>query len=284
MNEPRKPRPIREPLRQRLPRIGAMVVALVVATAAMVLARQCSHRGDSPFRSGLPAKSGGDTLDVAIEISPLSYSLARDTISGLDYDILRAFSVQTRRPVKFHPFAPMDYALDGLRAGVFDVVVSSLPSTSSLKQELLLTDRVYLDRQVLVQRRHDPHFIREAHALAGDSVWIAAGSPLRDRIRNLSREIGDTIYIMSDHPYTSEHLVMLVAAGEIPRAVVNEGLARRLAAADTLLDLSTPVSFTQFQTWAVAPSDTALRRTLNAFLASFRNTPRYRALLDRYLQ
>ena len=77
---------------------------------------------------------------------------------------------------------------------------------------------------------------------------------------------------------------MLVAAGEIPRAVVNEGLARRLAAADTLLDLSTPVSFTQFQTWAVAPSDTALRRTLNAFLASFRNTPRYRALLDRYLQ
>ena len=181
MNEPRKPRPIREHLRQRLPRIGAMVVALVVATAAMFLARQCSHRGDSPFRSGLPAKSGGDTLDVAIEISPLSYSLARDTISGLDYDILRAFSVQTRRPVKFHPFAPMDYALDGLRAGVFDVVVSSLPSTSSLKQELLLTDRVYLDRQVLVQRRHDPHFIREAHALAGDSVWIAAGSPLRDR-------------------------------------------------------------------------------------------------------
>lgn len=283
-------RPDREPrhsigshLRLRLPRLGAMIAALVVATLAMFLAHRCSHNGGSPFPEGLPQKSGGDTLDVAIEISPLSYSLAEDTVTGLDYDMLREMAAQARRPVKFHPFAPMDYALDGLRAGVFDVVISSLPSTSSLKQELLLTDRVYLDRQVLVQRRGAPDFVSEAHALGGQKVWIAPGSPLRDRIRNLSREIGDTIYIMSDHPYTSEHLVMLVAAGEIPRAVVNEGLARRLAETDSSLDVSTPVSFTQFQTWAVAPGDTAMLRTLNSWLARYRATPRYNALLERYL-
>ncbi len=273
---------VKEYIKQKKPRLWAMVTALVVATAAMFMLGKCSHAGGSPFSGDLPPKSGGDTLDVAIEISPLSYSLAADTVSGLDYDMLREMAAAHGRAVKFHPFAPMEYALRGVDEGVFDIVVSSLPSTSSLKEKLLLTQRVYLDREVLVQRKDAPGFVAEAHGLAGDSVWIAAGSPFVARIRNLSAEIGDTIYIVTDHPYTSEHLAMLVVAGEIPRAVVNAGLARRMAAADSVLDASTAVSFTQFQSWGLRRENQALCDTLNAWLRDFRATPRYNVLLHKY--
>lgn len=273
---------VKEHLSQKKPRLWGLITALVVVILAMVLLGKCSHPAESPFSSALPAKSGGDTLDIAIEISPLSYSLANDTISGLDYDLLREMAAIHGRPIKFHPFAPMEYALRGLEEGSFDIVVSSLPSTSSLKQSLLLTQRVYLDHEVLVQRKDGAKYISEAHSLAGDTVWIAAGSPFISRIRNLGAEIGDTIYIKTDHPYTSEHLAMLVAAGDIPRAVVNAGLAQRIAEADTLLDASTAVSFTQFQTWALHRDNQALCDTLNSWLGDFQATPRYQEQLRHY--
>ena len=101
--------------------------------ATMFLLRKCSHDEVSPFA---PQKghSGGDTIDVAIEVSPVCYSLAGDTATGLDYEMVKDLSQYLNRPVKFHPFAPLQYALDGLEAGRYDIVVSSLPSTVEMKQ------------------------------------------------------------------------------------------------------------------------------------------------------
>lgn len=288
MTDSKKDKPLRghivHNLRQRTPRLGAMILALAVCLIGMFLVRKCTRPDRSPFSSALPEKSGGDTLDVAIEISPLSYSLAGDTISGLDYDIIRDLSAMKGRPVKFHPFTPLSFAVDGLRKGNFDIVVSALPSTKNLKDSLLLTDRVYLDREVLVQRSDSPHFINSPEELARDSVWIPTASPFIERLHNLSAEIGDTIHIRQHPTYTAEHLVMLIDAGQIERAVVNEALARRMAARYPSLNVSTPVSFTQFQVWAVSPGEPALRDSLNSWLAEYRETPRYRQLVSEYLE
>lgn len=274
----RRPAPL--PLNGR--RIGIMIVALVVATFFLFLAGKCSHNRTVTFGKGYPAKSGGDTLDVAIEVSPLSYSLARDTVSGLDYDLLRQMAAIHRRPVKFHPFAPLPWAMQGLREGTFDILISSLPSTSRLKDTLLLTRPVYLDRQVLVQRRADTAFVERAELLAGKTVWIADGSPLADRLANLAEEIGDTISVRSIPGRTAEHLVMLVSSGDIPRAVVNQGIAQRMCSADTTLSCNTPVSFTQFQTWAVSPQNRELLKTLNSWLSTYSRTQAYSVTLSRY--
>ncbi len=273
----------REHIAMRKPRLTTLVLAAVIVIGVMFLAFKCSHRVQTPFGDNLPRKSGGDTLDIAIEISPIAYSLADDTISGLDYEILNDLSRMHKRPVKFHPFAPLSYALQGLESGVFDIVVSSLPSTSQLKESLLLTDRVYLDREVLVQRRDSKNFISTPDALGNDSVWIASGSPFKERLRNLSAEIGDTIYICQNHQYTAEHLVMLIAAGDIERAVVNEGVARRMAKNYQNIDITTPVSFTQFQVWALRGNNKQLLAEINSWISEYRKTQRYNNLLAKYL-
>lgn len=251
-------------------------ILLAVVIVIMVLLSKCTHRpSPTPSIHPITTKSGGDTIDVAIEISPLSYHVSGDTVAGLDYSLMNEVMRIGRRPVKFHPFAPLDYATRGLDAGTFDIVVSFLPSTSGLKTRYLLTDPIYLDREVLVQRCETPNRIVAPENLAGDTVWIAAGSPFEARIRNLGAEIGDTIHIERAEGRSAEHLVMLVARGEIPRAVVNAGLARRMRDTYPDLDIATNISFTQFQTWMLSKHNTELRDSLNTWIDSLRRSHIY---------
>lgn len=261
-------------------RVLTVCCALVAVLVLFFMAGRCSHKQSPMFET--PGKSGGDTLDVAIEVSPLSYNMSGDSIRGLDYEIINAMSAQNRRPVKLHPFAPLPFALNGMREGRFDIVISALPSTQQLKDSVLLSAPLYLDRQVLVQRRDDSAAVTTPQQLANREVWIADGSPMAERINNLSAEIGSKITVNTQRGRTAEHLVMLVAAGEIPNAVVNEGLARSMAAQDSILTFDTPISFTQFQTWAVANGNTDMHTLINDWIARFRTTEAYAALLKKY--
>lgn len=261
-------------------RIKPVCAALLLVLALLFILGRCSRTRPPMFP--VPGKSAGDTLDIAIQVSPLSYCIDGDSIRGLDYEMITAMAAANRRPVKLHPFAPLPYALRGLRQGRFDIVISALPSTRRLRDSVLLSAPLYLDRQVLVQRRADTAAVASPQDLARREVWVADGSPAADRIRNLAAEIGAPITVRTQPGRSAEHLVMLVAARRIPNAVAAEGLARRMAAADTTLSCDTPVSFTQFQTWAVAPADTATLRLLDTWIARFRKTPAYRHLLDRY--
>ena len=261
-----------------------LVLLLIVVVAVMVALVRCEKNEIKPGKLQLEkVKSGGDTLDVAIEISPLSYRISGDSIVGLDYEILRQLSKISGRAVKFHPFAPMKDATDGLADGIYDIIVSSLPSTETLKEQYLLSDPVYLDREVLVQLKDAKPFYDSPEQLAGDTVWIASGSPFAQRIANLAGEIGRPIHIVEPEGRTAEHLVMLVARGEIPRAVVNEGLARTMRQRHyPQLSVTTPVSFTQFQCWIVSHKRRGLLDDVNSWIKEFRTTTAYDRLLERY--
>lgn len=253
-----------QPLRTRA---WLYVTLLAVAVMAMVAIGQMSHRRTSPFARAY-AKAQGDTLDIGIQLTPTIYSVRGDTVSGRDYDLLMRISDQHGVPMKMHPFVSLTHAMDRLDRGLYDMVVASMPLTSELRERFVMTEPVYLDREVLVQLPDSAGrvAITSQMQLAGDTVWIVKDSPIASRIRNLASEIGDTIYIESVSDRSPEHLFMLVAAGRLPRAVINEGVARQMQEQFPQVDISTPVSFTQFQSWAVAPSRQALADSINAWL------------------
>ncbi len=184
----------------------------------------------------------------------------------------------------FHPFNELENAFAGLYDGTYDIVVASMASTSALKEVFPLTDAVYIDKQVLVQRGDSVHKqIKETHQLRGDTVWIVEGSPSATRIQNLASELGDTIYIASIPGYSAEQLAIMTAIGEVPRAVVNEAMVRQIATEFPTLDISTPISLNQFQCWAVAPGDSSLTDSLNSWLQSFKQTAAFDSLMQQYL-
>ena len=161
-----------------------------------------------------------------------------------------------------------------------------MPATGALKEVFPLTDAVYLDKQVpRATTRLRQHL--QAHKFPGTIAWrhrwVAEGSPAMTRLRNISFELGDSIHVRGGGDRSAEHLGIMVALGEIRHAVVGEAVARRLADDYPNLDVETPISFNQFQTWAVAPSDSTLLRALNEWLDAFKKTERYRRLCNEYL-
>ena len=262
-----------------------VLIALLTGVLVLMLCLfTCSRNGSSERRLHSELiKSGGDTLDIAIEISPLSFRASGDSIAGLDYEIMQGISCMTGRPVKYHAFSSLKEATQAMNDGLFDIIISSLPATEALKEKFLLTDEIYLDREVLVQHKDSKPFYDSPEQLGRDTLWIAAGSPFIDRIYNLSSEIGQPIYIAQTEGRTAEHLVMLVARREIPRAVVNEGLARRMRDEHyPELSIETPISFTQFQSWIVSHKHRSLADSLNTWINRFRLTPEYSQILSKY--
>lgn len=247
----------------------ALVALLVLVLGMMVMMMKCSHSAGqrvNPFSSGF-TPAGGDTLNVAIELNPSVYRVNGDTIVGRDYAILQAISQEKGIPIKYHPFVPLDMALQALDSGIVDVVVTSRPSNSSIKDRYLMTDPVYIDRQILVQRADSASKVISSQVdLGGDTVWLPPHASFRSRLENLSAEIGDTIIIKSSPDYSAEALFILVATGKIKYAVINEDIARELLPEFDNVDISVPLSFSQFQSWALRKDATALCDSLNLWL------------------
>ena len=238
---------------------------LYIALLAIVIGGMIalSHY-DKPVPPPNVQPSGGDTLDIAIEYSPITYYTYDDTLGGFNYDLLRMVSLVAQRPMKFHPIVSLQKGLDGLNAGTYDLLVAQFPTTAQNRANYIFTDPIYIDQQVLVQRKSTG--IRSQLDLGGDTVHVVKGSPMVERIAGLSREIGDTIHIFTDETYGPEQLVMMVASGDIKLAVVNKSIAHALAQRIDGIDTSIDISLSQFQAWTLAKNQATLRDSLNKWI------------------
>lgn len=259
-----------------------LLLLLLLAAAVAVMATLARCERANPLLKMYP-KSGGDTLDIAVELSPLSYNVSADSVSGLDYELMRQIVAISGRPVKFRLVRSLNDALEGVSAGCFDIVMMSLPATDTMLATYTMTQPLYLDRQVLVQRSDSTSRIDNPRGLANDTVWMVANSPYRQRIDNLAAEIGDTIVVMEMEGCPAEYIVRLVAQGEKGRTVVNEGLARRMKDLYySELDIDTPVGFNQLQCWIVSEREPGLAADMDRWIDSLKNTRGYDETIDRY--
>ena len=135
---------------------------------------------------------------------------------------------------------------------------------------------------MLVQRNDEGIVIGSQLDLAGDTVNIVKGSPMRERIMSLSREIGDTIYVVQDSVYGPEQLFLMVSTGDIKYAVINESIARKLASTHPNVDVSQAISFTQFQSLTLDKGEIELCDKLNDAILKVKKMPHYNELLKKY--
>lgn len=264
---------------------SATLLLLLAATiAAMYMLRQCSHKSPEIW-DGTPRPSTGDTIDVAIEYSPMSLYRYADTLGGFNYDMLRHVAATGGLTLKFHPLTAISDGLDGLDSGLYDIVVADLPSTASYGEKYRFSTPVFLDRQVLVQRLDSigaAPTVASQLDLAGRTVYVTYGSPAATRLANLAKEIGDTIIVKQSNDYSAEQLFILTATGELPLAVVNEKVAQKMGKSYPQADISTGISFTQFQSWVYSSSNPALAANIDSLITAIKSTTFYNTLLQRY--
>lgn len=258
-------------------------IALLVAVfVIMILTRNIAGKGMSTQNGD---KLHSDSLRIAIQISPIGVSTNGDTLGGFYYDMVRRMATDEKLTLKIEGFTQVKTALKELEEGKYDIVISDIPITKDLRDKYLFTNPIYADRQVLVQLADSitgdiP--IKSVSDLRGDTVYIAAQSPFMPRLRNLSRELGDTIYVFQDQHYGPEQMMLLTAIGQLKNVVVNEQTAKAVAKDYPQLDLSLTLSFNQFQSWAVSNKKPGLLDSLNVWIERFKSTPDFDNLVQQY--
>ena len=221
---------------------------------------------------------------VAIEYAPMFLYTYDDTLGGFSYELLQLVAKQGGVQLKFQPMVTLSSSLDKLKAGDYRIVCAEFPVTKEHKQEYLFTNPIYLDRQVLVQAKNGEGeiAIKSQLDLAKDSVWVVNGSSSELRLKNLSNEIGDTIYVVTEKNYGTEQLFMRVVSGEIKQAVMNERIATELAKNYSNIDISMGISLTQFQSWILNKNDSAFCDSINSWIDAVKHTQEYTNLYNRY--
>ena len=268
-------------------RLLRYLIPVIIVLALLFCFRRCDNQQKQP----LPPRDYADiiregVLRVATEYNSISFYVDGDTVSGFHYELIQAFARDKGLRVDISPYMSFEDRLRGLSEDRYDVIAYGILATSKLKDSLLLTSPIVLNKQVLVQRKatveNDSLYIRSQLDLAQKTLHVIKGSPSILRIQNLGNEIGDTIYIKEIEKYGPEQLISLVAHGDIDYAVCDESIAQ--AAADSLpqIDINTAISFTQFYSWAVSKQSPALLDSLNAWLDRFQKEEEYQKIYKKY--
>lgn len=231
-------------------------------------------------------RSGG-ILRAVTEYNTISYHASGDTASGFDYELLLHFTQDMGLRLEITPEMSYQKRLKGIQIGQYDILASSTPITSQLRDTLLFTEPLLLGKQVLIQRKSGSHpsseYVKNQLDLAGKTVFIIKDSPARLRLHHLMNEIADTIYIHEVSEYGPEQLIAMVAGGEANYAVTDFNIAQHTIRNFSNLDISIAIGFTQFHAWAVNKQSVELLDSLNNWLRRFMMQEEYQLMVNKYL-
>lgn len=225
-------------------------------------------------------------LNIVTDYNTVGYFVSGDSIIGFNHDLIELLKTQT--PLKIEVFleSSLDKSIEGLHKGKYDIVIRNMPVTSELREKLGFTNPVTQNKQVLIQRKKEYNNgiepIKSHLDLAKKTLYVPHNSPVMLRIKNLSHEIGDTIFIKQDEVYEAEQLAMRVAAKEIDYAVCDEKVAKRLSQSIPEIDYATFIGFTHLEAWAVRYNSPILLDSLNTWVQRIKVTKQYESIYNKY--
>lgn len=242
-------------------------------------------RGKDNPRDYEEIESSG-AINIVTDYNPVGYFVSGDSLTGFNHDVIELLGSQIPFKIRVSLESNLDKSIEGLNTGKYDIIVRNIPITSELRSSLVFAQPIIQNRQVLIQRKKEfndnTEPIRSHLNLAKKTLYVSAGSPAILRIRNLSHEIGDTIYVKEDDFYSSEQLAMQVAAGDIDYAVCDEKVAIEIAKTLPEIDYTTLIGFTHLEAWAVSDQSPILLDSLNSWINRMKETDKYKSIYQRY--
>lgn len=264
-----------------------MLIAVVAVAIATIWSRLNVEEPHHFFPRDYAEIFASDTLHVVTEYNSISLFVDGDTVCGFNYEMLQEFAREKGIQLRITPEMSYEKRLEGLAEGKYDLIAYDIPTTSELKDSLLLTHPIVLSRMVLVQRNEETdssNYIKSQIDLAGRTLHVPKNSPSILRIRNLEKEIADTIIVNEIERYSSEQLIAMVAHKDIDYAVIDESIAKAYIDSFPQLDINTGISMTLFYSWGVNKQSPMLLDSVNDWLSRFMKTKQYKELYKKYYQ
>ena len=262
---------------------GSIIIALIIVSFVL-FARSYQRKTDYARIKQV------NTLRVIVEPNTMSYQVVDiDSIAGLQALMIKQFALDHQIDrVEFINEPNLSAAIDSLLQNKVDILAWHIPIYNQMRQKISYSIPVFTSRQMLIQRKENPAdstaFIRNQLELANQDVYILPGAFYRQRLNNLSQEIGDSIYIKEIQNAVLTDLLNMLVEHHIDYAVCDEFVARVLLKQPEYkeLDMSTAISFTQNYSWAINPNTPILCDSINAWLAVYLESKAYNTIYRQY--
>ena len=251
-----------------------------------------NYRG--PLRDLTEIRQSGKLIALT-DFNSTNYFVYKGEPMGFNYELLQSFANHLGLELEIVSENNLDNALEMLNSGKVDLMAIGLTVNSVNMKDIKFTVPIYETRQVLVQRKPrnwrsmtldniDKGIIRNQLDLAGKAVFVQKSSSYALRLKNLGNEMGDPINIV-EVPNESEELISLVANGEIDYTVADENIALVNSSYFPILDVSTPVSFSQNLAWGLRKQHSAgLLNEINVWINTNKESDSYSLLYDKYFK
>lgn len=235
-------------------------------------------------------------ITAVVDNSATSYFIYKGQPMGYEYEMLNWLATDLGVELKIIKENSISSALEKVNRGEADIAAFNLTVTKERKQYVDFTNPLYFVRQVLVQRKPENwrqmkiheienELLRDPIQLTGKEVHVRKSSSFSTRLANLSDEIGGDIVIIEDSSSLEvESLIKMVAEGEIDYTVSDEDVAMLNATYYPILDVKTPVSFSQQIAWALRSNADTLETKINAWLEERQKETDYYVIYNKYFK
>ncbi len=277
--------------------MGCLVLILLLGCSQDKAKDSIAEALDGPLmeRDLAAIKKSGKLRALTI-YSGTTYFLYKGRPMGYEYELLERFADHLDVELDLVVVKDVNELFARLNKGEGDIVAHGLTITSQRKKRVSFTDYLYLTRQVLVQKKPDNwrtmHWknrenaiLHDAIELLGDTVSIRKNSSYKERIINLSEELGDTIYIEElPGEMATDEIIKKVVDGEIQYTIADANIASIMASYYPILDIEVPVSFSQRIAWATRNNSPELLTATNAWLKKFKKEVDYNVIYNKYFK
>ena len=233
-------------------------------------------------------------LKASTIYSGTSYFLYKGEPHGFEFELLTRFAAYLDVELEIIVTHNIDSIIPNLMTGNVDLVGYGLTITEDRQEKIAFSDYLYLNRQVLVQRKPkkwrkmklhqiDKTIIRDAIELEGKVVSVRENTAYFERLRHLSNEIGGEIKIDTvSGEITTDEIIKMVVDGGVKYTVSDDNIANIVASSYPILDVRVPVSLSQKNAWALRKKSPKLHTELNKWLKGFKKQVDYKVIYNKY--
>lgn len=232
-------------------------------------------------------------INALVDNNSMSYFYYKGGAMGYEYELLQRLAKHLKVELRIKVVTSIDVAIDRLNKGHGDIIAFPFTVTSERKKILQFTRTHFNTSQVLVQRKPEnwadnPHLaekkmIRNPADLIGKKVYVKYKSAFKDRLKNLSQELGGDILVEEDSATEeTESLIRRVAEGEIDYTVTDQMIAMVNAAYYPNIDILTMVSLPQRIAWAVRKNAPDLLSSIDHWLGEVKRDGTFNVIYNRY--
>jgi len=235
-------------------------------------------------------------LRALLVYSGTTYYLYKGRPMGYEFELLERLSKYLEVKLEIIVVNNVNELFEKLNNGEGDIVAHGLTITTERKNKVAFTNHLYLTKQVLVQKKPDNWrsmnwrtldnaLVHDPIDLLGDTISVRDLSSYKERIYNLSEELGGKINVeILPGEMATDEIIERVAIGDIKYTIADQNIASIMSTYYPDLDVTVPVSFSQRIAWATRHESKNLLSATNNWLEQLKRKIDFNVLYNKYFK